>query len=344
MNRARLAFFFGIPAAVSVALLGGACNGPLTPAPNPTTSGTGGADGGVGGAGGATSSATGDAGDGGLPAHCSNGLKDEDETGYDCGGKDCPACGIDSKCAVSGDCPSNNCQGGVCVCPTGMLPVPGLNGTKFCIDATEVTVGAYQVFHDTTNVNTGDQDPWCLWNVSFTPKTGWPPPADGSQDDEPVRYVNWCQAFQYCKSSGLHLCGAIGGGSVPLGSATDPKVDQWYNACSAQGSNDYPYGSPYQQTTCNGVDAAQGAPWPVTTKACAGGTSTALYDMSGNVGEWEDSCSGGLDAGADAGPNETCLVRGGSFLSGQADLRCDAVATEMARNYAGADVGFRCCL
>ena len=61
--------------------------------------------------------------------------------------------------------------------------------------------------------------------------------------------------------------------------------------------------------------------------------------MSGNVWEWEDSCSG------NTGENDTCQTRGGAYLSPVMPLRCD-YDQKFYRNatyVTGAYVGFRCC-
>lgn len=57
--------------------------------------------------------------------HCSNGILDEDETGIDCGGADCPACG--STCA------SNQCKNASDQCVFQSNLTCGLNGAA-CVD------------------------------------------------------------------------------------------------------------------------------------------------------------------------------------------------------------------
>jgi hypothetical protein len=76
---------------------------------------------------------------------------------------------------------------------------------------------------------------------------------------------------------------------------------------------------------------------------CFGGSSTNLiYDLSGNVAEWENSCS------ANAGQTDACAVRGGAYDSpnGSASLTCASSAAQppQQRNTQAADIGFRCCL
>jgi formylglycine-generating enzyme required for sulfatase activity len=129
-------------------------------------------------------------------------------------------------------------------------------------------------------------------------------------------------------------------------------VSEWYNACSFNGSLAYPYGNTYDATQCVGLDAMVTAPvwvWdvsgnkqptPPTANAppfiCNGG-QLLLEHMSGDVAEWENSCSG------DAGANDTCRLRGGSFQSGMNSLRCDADFSK-PRSFSAGTIGFRCCL
>jgi hypothetical protein len=49
------------------------------------------------------------------PPHCSNGNKDQDETGTDCGGSSCHPCFHDEGCKVNADCISGACSATSCV-------------------------------------------------------------------------------------------------------------------------------------------------------------------------------------------------------------------------------------
>ncbi|TAL19965.1 hypothetical protein EPN90_02025 [Patescibacteria group bacterium] len=60
------------------------------------------------------------------PKHCFNQVKDENETGVDCGG-DCGACG-GGKCSANNDCASGLCQNGVCVDQPRISAVTPLDG------------------------------------------------------------------------------------------------------------------------------------------------------------------------------------------------------------------------
>ena len=72
-----------------------------------------------------------------------------------------------------------------------------------------------------------------------------------------------------------------------------------------------------------------------TAPGCEGGYP-GLFDLSGNVQEWEDTCQ------TEAGQNDSCLTRGGSVEQGAPALFCNAEEAR-ARNTARNEVGFRCC-
>lgn len=69
---------------------------------------------------------------------------------------------------------------------------------------------------------------------------------------------------------------------------------------------------------------------------CEGG-HPGLFDLSGNVLEWEDSCN------ETAGSQDLCRYRGGSFLDDASSLACGDGSGVGDRSFKGAGVGFRCC-
>src|SRR5262249_49659164 len=155
---------------------------------------------------------------------------------------------------------------------------------------TEVTRGDYFAFL----IAVGDPDSGsiaqpveCSWNTSFEPTQEWPPKTDS--DRLPVVGVDWCDARAYCSWAGKRLCGKRAG--VTLTEAErNSAVDMWHVACAGPGGQEYPYGSQYEPTACNGPDLDAGAPLPVKSSPhCEGGYS-GLFDMSGNVAEWIDAC------------------------------------------------------
>ena len=242
------------------------------------------------------------------------------------------------------------------------------------MDVTEVTKGQYYAFY-AANKPTSDQVQGCAGNSSYTPRGDWPPPM-GPAYGQPVHYVDWCDAYAYCTFASKELCGNIGGGKIPDGldtvqlntassvGATDAStvpLDAWYNACSAEGSNLWPYDvSQFRPSACNDgttTDAATAGIWFDTDTGgnplnvtCYGGAS-GLYQMSGNVAEWENACSGS------SGSSDNCAVRGGAYDSettnpSTSDLQCKWQGTTRQRvpaegnQSAGAtlaDIGFRCC-
>ena len=194
----------------------------------------------------------------------------------------------------------------------------------------------------------------------------------------PVHYVDWCDAAAYCKWANKQVCGAITGGPVDFNKPNDATADSWFNACSTLGTTAWPYGNEFRAEKCNGgqgllLDGGAGGPLPQNTGygfesngdeglhqlnngtltgsysqidfgACFGG-ATGLYQMSGSVGEWENSCES-------TSPTGKCRIRGGSYKAGvnnASALRCDAVRTlqrvpPASANEDLADVGIRCCL
>jgi formylglycine-generating enzyme required for sulfatase activity len=231
--------------------------------------------------------------------------------------------------------------------PDAPAACPGDGGPRairvgaFCIDATEVTNADYARFLAADPSTLPMPPATCASNASYVPgAASWPP--DAGHDTLPVVAVDWCDAYVYCAWIGKRLCGAIGGGPTPFASYADPATSAWYLACSNAGALAYPYGAAYDPSACNGKDRDGGAPLAVGSLAsCAGGASSAIYDMSGNVYEWEDSCDG------DVGASDHCRVRGGGFLTSgppvSANLSCAGDAAAPRGTSAFVDVGFRCC-
>jgi formylglycine-generating enzyme required for sulfatase activity len=218
-----------------------------------------------------------------------------------------------------------------CDSSRGPVMVPA-NG--YCIDSTEVTNDQYLAFLVAKAGDTSGQLPECAWNTSFVPQTTWPAPA--GKENFPVVRVDWCDAFAFCDWAGKRMCGRIGGGALDRVDSAKASVSQWYAACShnADSLHTYPYGNASSSVTCNGsentlVTAAVGS-FP----KCEGGYP-GIFDMAGNVYEWEDSCDG--DAG-DAG----CSLRSGSCKTSGATMRCEFVVVD-PRSMSTGDIGIRCC-
>jgi hypothetical protein len=251
------------------------------------------------------------------PPSCTDGVKNGTETDVDCGSsgkcppgetcQTCPGCTTGEACTMGGDCTSTICNGSTCSCPTGMQEV--VASPPYCIDTYEVTFAQYQTFLDLGVDVTKQSDECKAWNTTFEPQgLGFIPGPGDPSINNPVTNVNWCDAVAYCEhTQNKHLCGTIatakgtsggsavpGGGPVTYPPATGPAdsslpavnnfyVDEWYNGCSGQGNDVYPYGTTYHPGICNGIDA----PSQATTGFVDSPPGTAgnyITDGDGGVG------------------------------------------------------------
>ncbi len=264
-------------------------------------------------------------------ALCGNSTKDPLESDVDCGGP-CPKCALDKGCSGDGDCASAHCVMNKCAtCPAGMAVITtGKLGSHYCIDTHETTNAEYKAWLD-TSPSTTSQSPVCSWNTSFVPTSLWP--FLGSRASHPVRYVDWCDAQAYCAGQKKRLCGKIGGGAGGYSEYASALLNEWFRACSVAGARTYPYGSTLDIDFCNSKNSSYGTTVPVGSLVnCT--NPYATFDMSGNVSEWDDSCS------ASMGPTDGCRSRGGSY--GTLDPRC-AVSEVWARQTTNEWIGIRCC-
>lgn len=228
-------------------------------------------------------------------------------------------------------------------CPAGRGPRMVRVG-ELCVDSTEVTEAQYD---EMLRGPAPSQPPRCAWNESLVPgeATGLSPICFPAGPTFPVGCVDHCDALAFCAWAGKALCGAPGGGEAPFDGGADPASSAWFRACAfgpddAAGPRTYPYGPAYSAGACNGRDRDAGRMAPAgATRTCVG-ASPGLFDMSGNMWEWEDSCDP-ADAGADPSI-QPCRIRGGSVTDGQDQLAC-ASAGAQARRFQQYNVGFRCC-
>jgi formylglycine-generating enzyme required for sulfatase activity len=227
-------------------------------------------------------------------------------------------------------------------CPAAMVQVPAPGGGKaFCVDAKEVTNKAYGAFVAAAEPPAaGSQITECAWNATYAVTLG--------ADDLPVGGLDWCDAYAYCAWAGKRLCGAVAGGPLPYDDfQSNPNTSRWYVACSHAGANAFPYGKTYDPLACNGRPLEAGAPLPVGSLASCEGGYPGLFDMSGNISEFIDSCDTTPQSGCgSSGPEcDLCLLVGGGFLSGGGDGG-DIACTYQNLIYRKAhyvDNGVRCC-
>jgi formylglycine-generating enzyme len=225
-------------------------------------------------------------------------------------------------------------------------PAKMISMGAWSIDAIEVTNAQYAAFLTAVGTDTTGQPAQCVGNTSYVPTVGWP--ASAAKCDHPVVYVDWCDAFAYCKWAKKRLCGNPSGGATPADGSgpITAATSQWYAACSVNGIAKYPYGDAWASATCvdNSFDGTGGTGTTDTTRVvgtatkCHGvaGAWAEVLDLVGNVREWEDACNDSKDL------DDDCKTRGGSFA--MAGDKANCVTTESnKRKVTAGDLGFRCC-
>jgi hypothetical protein len=270
-----------------------------------------------------------------------------------CSGGVCYACNLDGDCPApaANPCKQRKCTNHVCgfanvtggcsgsgTCSGGLCQRPAITVGSYNVDPTEVTRGQYAAFVAAKNGNTSGQPVSCSqWNTTYVPELDWPPSGD---EDKPVAWIDWCDAYAYCAWAGRRLCGKIGGGPNLTSDYDNPALSQWMHACSGPSNFAFPYGSTYNPTRCNGSEAGVNAAAAVTTFTQCNGGYSGIYDMSGNVWEWEDSCA------AAVGPDDFCRVRGSSYYgpvgTNGVFLQCNS-NNNNPRSATDSTIGFRCC-
>jgi formylglycine-generating enzyme required for sulfatase activity len=246
---------------------------------------------------------------------------------------DCDAGALDGgvEAAAPVDAPSSD--GDASRCPAGKgAPMVDVGG--FCVDTREVSNRDYGEFLANATAS-GQPSPACDFNTDFKPSTAIP---DRNDPDMPVRSIDWCDAWAYCHWAGKRLCGKVGGGAAGYEDYAST-MDEWFVACSSNGANAYTYGPAFVASACNWGGEINGSVARVASfpscHAPAGPLAT-IFDMTGNVLEWEDACDGPTS-------EANCRVRGGWFKSpSEESLKCSYGATR-TRATVEASMGIRCC-
>ena len=283
---------------------------------------------------------------------------DGDGLGVDCDlGEDCDddATGIVVPCQVNG-CPEGwayipagdfemGCDSGD-ACWDGQTnesPRHTVTLTAYCLEKTEVSVGAYRACVD-AGVCTGtptDTGGWYNWSVAV-----------GSREEHPINGINWSESREYCQS--------WLGGDLPTEA-------QWEKGARG-GPGDtrkYPWGAIPEPdcTRCNfdvnggtsGVGCSSVTVGPGTWEAGhltgpGGNSPYGLKDMAGNVWEWVqdwyaadfyDNCPIGCTDPLNTSSAGYRVIRGGSFYGSAASLRVVRRRSDGPSNR-GNLIGFRC--
>jgi len=235
-----------------------------------------------------------------------------------------------SVATVGGGAPSSSGPGAGGYPPGCDVELPGppmvtIERHGFCIDATEVTNAQYEVFLSQAPDPPG-QGEGCADNESFEPVEAWPVPAE--RLDHPASWIDWCDADAYCRWAGKRLCGGLDGAPLePHG------YGEWMEVCTGGGKWPYPYGPTYDPTACHTEAGIDGQTAAVGTPTCEGGYP-GVFDMVGNVFEWQDNCNNPTVGGS-------CPLYGASFQDG-ALSSCDQ-HFGAGRYLSGSIIGFRCC-
>jgi formylglycine-generating enzyme required for sulfatase activity len=217
--------------------------------------------------------------------------------------------------------------------PVGMVSVRIQDGSCLWIDPKEATRAEYESFRTAAPAKPSN----CDWNKSYDApekKQGSPCLGPGEVDDAgadaatlpgnlPVTCVDWCDAYGFCAAAAKTLC-----------PGTLAKQGAWYDVCSSNGQNSYPYLGNHSPDFCNDSSSSAKALVEVGSKpSCK--TASGVYDMVGNASEWTAACSTTGQAG-------TCDSRGGNYNDNASLAACNG-AVAVAKDVGLAGLGFRCC-
>lgn len=223
-----------------------------------------------------------------------------------------------------------------CAGNKGPVPVPL---DSYCIDSTEVSEAQYAQFL-ATEPSLATQPADCSWNEYFEPQPSYMDaprrPYEPERADFPVTQVDYCDARAYCDWAGKRLCGRRGGGSLPLEQPDNAQESEWFQACSGGGVTAYPYGQDFDAARC-AVAAPQ---HEVGVQGSCEGGARGVFDLIGNVWEWEGSCN---DDASMAPEDVICSRRGGATTVDPPTWSCADRGDPSARNTRQVDMGVRCC-
>ena len=243
---------------------------------------------------------------------------------------------LDGAADVDGDAEAVRCDGGK---GAVMVKVTTPSGS-YCIDTTETTNAEYNAF-------LADPPPFNPQPAGCEGHSSWGTPVVGA-DDVVHGNVTWCDAYAYCKWAGKRLCGHIGDGAVvDWKDVTDPTKGEWVYACiSGNSANSYPYGASYDPRVCNsgvGVGGADVGPpklaAPKSYPDCHGfgAPFASIFDMAGNVNEWEDTCHLVDGFGLE------CAIRGGAAGEEFGGARESCAEDPLDSPVQWGTAGIRCC-
>ncbi|MEL6546674.1 MAG: SUMF1/EgtB/PvdO family nonheme iron enzyme, partial [Myxococcota bacterium] len=229
------------------------------------------------------------------------------------------SCGPDRFTAPEPDGPPStvvdldNAPGDLCAQDL-MVAITLSGGRIFCIDRFESAIDGAVLGNAAQG--TSDEDRSLDGSTSATARV--------ALQVEPRADVSWYQARAACENAGKRLC----------------TTEEWERACRGPNEQTYPYGDSVDDDACNGFFKSAGDGVLLTGSLDSCGTAEGVYDLSGNLSEWTDDS-------VERVPGDTILsdraVRGGSFQSNFAALRCFGAEFHEPPGTLSREVGFRCC-
>ncbi len=206
-------------------------------------------------------------------------------------------------------------------------PIRDVELPTFFIDATEVTVAAYQQCVTAKECTPPDTaEPYCNWGVA-------------GRDDHPVNCVAWLQAQQYCAWAD--------GASKRL-----PTEAEWEKAARGTDARTYPWGN-VPTPDCNYAvmdEFGYGCGLLSTHEVGQlplGASPYGALDMAGNVWEWTADWYGAYDRAETVSPTGPAMgsdrvVRGGGWSYSEPQYFRASVRHYVAQTFNDAFIGFRC--
>ncbi|MBI2390911.1 MAG: SUMF1/EgtB/PvdO family nonheme iron enzyme [Deltaproteobacteria bacterium] len=209
----------------------------------------------------------------------------------------------------------------------------------FCIDTHEVSAAEYVQFLQATDKKA--EPAFCDWN-----KGDYGSPITIPASALPVVMVDFCDAHAYCAWAGKRLCGDRASDGVGLSDAY--ANSQWTVACvNGPAITEWSVGSTTPAMGTCRLEMPGAGPAPVgSLGGCVGiePPYNRVFDMSGNVEEWDTSGCRNLRAGTTPEDRLTiqCGRRGGSYVNSIKDGKCVTFGSAPIDTRT-AQRGFRCC-
>jgi formylglycine-generating enzyme required for sulfatase activity len=140
----------------------------------------------------------------------------------------------------------------------------------------------------------------------------------------PVVNVSWHDAMKYCRwlNAFAKAENLLQGLIVRL-----PGEAEWEKAARGAYGNEWPWGNEFDKKKCNSDEGRKNDTTPVGAYSPQGDSPYGIAEMAGNVWEWCHSLYQPYPYRLDDGretetASESRVLRGGSFLNNQRDVRC----------------------